>query len=128
MSLAYMARLYPDMLVCDMAETYSVLDWRVLPATLAATLAAGLRENARVKMQISGSRATAETLLLATCADALKVLIWQNTRDGSKGVRPPSSILAALTGGEETGGGGFDTPEEFRAWRARMTGGEHNGG
>ena len=41
MSLAYMARLYPDMLVCDMAETYSVLDWRVLPATLAATLANG---------------------------------------------------------------------------------------
>ena len=34
-----MAALAPDELVCDMAETYHVLDWRALGLPLAATLA-----------------------------------------------------------------------------------------
>ena len=42
-----MAALAPDELVCDMAETYHVLDWRALGLPLAATLAGGLRETSR---------------------------------------------------------------------------------
>ncbi len=34
--------------MCDLAETYGVLDMDALPARLVATLAAGLREDSRI--------------------------------------------------------------------------------
>lgn len=37
-----------DALVCDLAEQYGVLDWRVHSAMFIATLAAGLRPHARI--------------------------------------------------------------------------------
>ncbi len=37
-----------DALVCDLAETYGILDLYAHPAQLIATLAAGLRENSRI--------------------------------------------------------------------------------
>lgn len=103
-----------------MAETYHVLDWRALPARLAATLAAGLRDNSRVKMRYLQSAVPTDSLLLATCADALKILIWQNTKDGRKGRNAPQSILACLIGKPEGNTAGFESPEDFVAWRNEM--------
>lgn len=37
-----------DALICDLAETYHVLDYRSLPLLTAATLASGLRSDARI--------------------------------------------------------------------------------
>lgn len=37
-----------DALICDFAETYNVLDYRALPLRTAATLASGLRADARI--------------------------------------------------------------------------------
>lgn len=124
-----MARLFPNELICDFAETYHVLDWRTLPVGLAATLAAGLRDSSRVKMKIAGAKAPADTLLLAAGADALKVLVWQNTRDGAKGKNPPESILQQiLSNGEpETKTEGFAEPSDFMAWRNSMLRGDNYG-
>lgn len=70
MILAHMAAQYPEELTCDMAETYHVLDWRALGLPLAATLAAGLRENSRTRMALAGAKVPTETLLLGQAADA----------------------------------------------------------
>lgn len=99
-----------------MAETYRVLDWRQLPARLAATLAAGLRDNARVKMAAAEIPVSPDMLLLATCADALRLLVWQNTKDGSKGTNPPKMMLDAILPPKKQTAG-FDSPAEFMAWR-----------
>ena len=61
MILAHMAAQYPEELTCDMAETYHVLDWRALGLPLAATLAAGLRENSRTRMALAGAKVPTET-------------------------------------------------------------------
>lgn len=129
MSLAYLARLYPNELICDMAETYHVYDWRALPGRLAATLAAGLREDSRVKMAAAGQKVRTETLLGAICADALRVQIWQNSRDGMKGKNPPSSIVEKLLEmpTSNDSGEGFAESAEFMAWRNSMLGGGDNG-
>ena len=66
-----MAALAPDELVCDMAETYHVLDWRALPLRLAATLAAGLPETSRSLRKAAGRTVDFETELLAYAADRL---------------------------------------------------------
>ena len=59
-----MAALAPDELVCDMAETYHVLDWRALPLRLAATLAAGLPETSRSLRKAAGRTVDFETKFL----------------------------------------------------------------
>lgn len=45
-----------DALICDLAETYRVLDYRALPVELLATLAAGLRQDARIWQKIAALR------------------------------------------------------------------------
>ena len=108
---------------CDFMETYRIPDYRALPARQAALFACGLRDNSRIKMALAGAPAPLEVLLLAGINDALRVLCWQNTRDGMDGVRPPALVLDAIVGREkpkETEG--FSSPEEFRAWLASMEG------
>lgn len=43
-------------LICDLAETYHVLDMWALPVPLLATLASGLRDHSRIKMKMAGLR------------------------------------------------------------------------
>lgn len=116
-----MLRRDEDALVCDFAEAYRVLDWRGLPLRLAATLAAGLRPEARSWMRLTGTKAKPDTLLLAAAVDALRVLIWQQTKDGAQGVNRPGSVLAELLGeDQEETGAGFESVEAYDAWRAGM--------
>ena len=119
-----MARHLNNELVCDMAETYGVFDWRALPARLAATLAAGLRDDSRVKLAAAGSKVSPQLLVAALAADSLRLLVWQNTKDGQHGRNAPASITAQLCGNDkEESAAGFDSPEAFRAWREKMIGG-----
>lgn len=107
---------------CDFMETYRIPDYRALPARQAALFACGLRDNSRIKMALAEAPAPIEILLLAGIRDALWTLVWQNTKDGLDGVRPPASVLDAIVRGNkprETTG--FDTPEEFDAWMASFT-------
>ena len=113
-----------DALICDMAETYRVLDFRALPARQAARLACGLRQSSRIMQALSGAPADMETVLLALIADAVRLLVWQNTEDGHKGRNRPQSILGILRGEAQTTGSGFDTAEDFEAWRSSMIGGD----
>ena len=88
-----MAARFPDELTCDMAETYHALDWRALGLPLAATLAAGLRENSRTRMALAGSVSTVDTLLLGAAVDALHLLVWGKTKDGQKGRSRPEPVV-----------------------------------
>lgn len=81
-----MTALAPDELVCDMAETYHVLDWRALGLPLAATLAGGLRETSRTCMALNHAPITTDTLLLGAMADSLRC--WC-------GARPKTPSMAA---------------------------------
>lgn len=111
-------------LTCDFAETYHVLEWRSLPARTAATLAMGLGPDSRIVRKMAGVQTTLDTMLLAMIADALHILVWQNTKDGVKGQNKPQMITDRLTSTESEETIGFDSVEEFRSWRAGMLGSE----
>ncbi len=112
-------------LACDFMETYHIMDWRALPARRAALFAYGLREDARIRLKLSGAKARLDTMLLAMAVDALNTLVWQNTQAGHEGRDHPRSVLALLRGDPEPEKRGFDTPEEFDAWRnSLLTGGD----
>lgn len=119
MILAGMIRADETALICDLAETYGILDWRALPLKTAAALSSGLRESSRIKMKIAGVQADQETLLLAAAVDRLSLLVWAKTKDGINGRNRPDSIFDKLTSRPEEEKKdktiAFDNGEAFRA-------------
>lgn len=110
-----------EALICDLAETYGIFDYRALPLKLVATLSVGLRENSRIKMKLSGVKITTDTMLLASAVDRLSLLVWAKTEDGQNNVNRPKSILTILTGNEEESDVvAFETVEEFETERERI--------
>ena len=124
-----MIRTSENDLICDLAETYHVYNWRALPPFTVAALAVGLRDSSRIKMRLSGARYPTETLLLAGIADRLSILIWQNTQDGRKGRNKPKMIVeqmqkpAAKPDTEV-----YNTAEEYEAAREKIRRKILNGG
>ena len=117
-----MIRTDETALICDLAETYGILDWRALPLHLAAALSSGLRDDSRIKMKITGRTAPSDTILLAAAVDRLSLLVWSKTKDAESGINRPESIAAKMLGiGKEENNQyrAFRTPEEFEEARRR---------
>lgn len=116
-----------EALVCDLAETYGILDYRALPVPLLATLAVGLRADSRIKMRLSGMKASRTELLLAATVDRLSMLLWSKTEDGRNNTNRPKSVLDALLGKEQSTDDiqAYDSAEAFESdWEA-ITGVKH---
>lgn len=110
-----------EALICDLAETYHIYDYKSLPASRIATFSVGLRDNSRIKLAINKMPCSLETLLMALIADRLSLLIWAKTEDGQKGIHQPKSIAEQLMGYErEKDTVCFDTPEAFEKERQKI--------
>lgn len=118
MILADMIARDESALMCDLAETYRIYDYKSLPLSRVAIFAVGLRDDSRIKMKISGMKYPTETLLLASAVDRLSLLAWMNSKDGTNGVNRPKSVLNELLGQEdERDIEAFNSPEEFEKRR-----------
>lgn len=116
-----MLNLDEDALICDLAETYNIYDYRSLPLQSVATFSAGLRDNSRIKMKAADISAEQNTIFLAAIVDGIESLKYGLL--GSKGAKRPESVVAALLGKEKkTGVKGFRTPEEFETELRRLRG------
>ena len=111
-------------MVCDLAETYHILNYRALPPKLVGVLVCGLRDNSRIKMKISDMSVDIDTLFNALIADRLSVLIWQNTEDGRKGRNFPKSIYERLLNPqkEESNNMAFASGADFDEYRKTLIG------
>lgn len=121
-----MMRVDCDALECDLAETYHVFDMRKLDLLTAARLAAGLRDTSRIKQKISGRGLDLTSQILAIIFDALQIIIWQRSKEGTE---KPESLYEKLTNTNEPKPESesdvvtFDSAEDFeKAW-AEITGG-----
>ena len=120
-----------DALVCDLAETYQITDWRALPVQTVAALACGLSPDSRIKRALTDAPATTQELLMAAMVDRLSLLAWGQTTDAIKGRNRPKMLMDLLT--KETGKKdgdleAYNTPEAFEAARRRIMNGGGNGG
>ena len=124
MILAGMLAYDRDALICDLAETYHILDYRSIPVGLLSTLAAGLREDSRIKIKMSGIKISLDTWMQARMVDALSLLVWSKTEDAQKGRNRPKMITEILTKEKtEEPVKAFTSPEDFeKAWK-QITGG-----
>lgn len=123
-----MVALDEDALICDLAETYGIFDYRSLPAQLVATFAVGLRDNSRIKTKMNGMERTFDEYMLAAIYDGINWLCWSKTKDGQKGRNMPGRIIDLFFGNKEAATKSlndyevFNSPEEFEAVRASLVG------
>lgn len=113
-------------LSCDFAQYYNIYDYRELRPMQAAIFACGLPQDSRIKRKMSGQKYSVDTILLASIADALNLLVWFKTKDGQNNTNRPMSIFNYLTAEEEKEAETpeeFDSIEEYEAARARIMGG-----
>lgn len=116
-----MIQLDEDALICDFAETYQVYDYRGLPASYAAALAAGLRANSRIRMKMAGISVEPETIMTASILDTVNTIAWMKTKDGEKNRNRPKSIVLILTQEQkENNVEGFTSVESFEEARRRL--------
>lgn len=123
-----MIKLDEDALICDLAETYHIYDYRQLPATKVAVFSFGLRDNSRIKKKLSNQPIDFDRLLLAGISDKLSYILWSKTKDGAKGRNKPKSILEMLTEPKKQSNQlAFNSGEDFEQMRARiLAGGDTN--
>lgn len=129
MALSGMIAVDRDALICDLAETYGIFNYRALPVSMLATLAVGLRDDSRIKMHLSGTKATKTELFLAGAVDRLSMLVWAQTEDGRNGLNRPKMLMDILTGNAEKSGDvvSFEAVEDFEQEWERITGVSHGG-
>lgn len=116
-----MIRADEDALICDLAETYHIYDYKTLPVILVASLSVGLRDDSRIKMKMSGAKAPTEIILLASMVDKLNLLIWTKTKDAEKGRNRPKSLMSIFYP-KETNNTTYRTGEEFLKARKQLVG------
>lgn len=127
-----MINLDEDALVCDLAETYQIYDYKQLPLNQVAVFAYGLRDDSRIKQVMSNQIVPLETTLLASIVDRLSLSLWLQTKDGQKGVNRPTSIAEMLTKNNKEKSDErdylvFESGEDFENYRKALlakTGGE----
>lgn len=111
-----------DALICDLAETYHIYDYKQLPPTSVAVFCCGLRENSRLNLELNKQAAPLDTILLADLSDKLSLLLWSKTKDGQKGTKRPPSILKNLVQPqqEQTAQVVYSSGEEFMQERNKL--------
>jgi hypothetical protein len=115
-----MIELDEDALICDLAETYHIYDYRSLPVQLVATLSAGLRDDSRIKLRAADSPVDLETVMLAVIADNLSAIRTGLSKDNRQ---KPFSFVEAINGERKKKKVlGFRTSAEFDAALARIRG------
>lgn len=120
MTLASMMNLSEDALICDLAETYHIYDYRSLPLQLVATLSAGLRENSRIKLLATDMPVSMDTLILAAIADNISLF-----RAGFAKEKPKQPFLftdAILDNNKKNKRVGFRSGSEVEAALAKLRG------
>lgn len=122
-----MQKVAPDALVCDLAQTYHIYDYRSMPARYVAILACGLGEQSRTMRILSGNQYTFEQIMMASILDAVRMLVWMQSEDGARGSNRPQSVVSQLLG-EEDDIEGFSSAEDFEAAKADIIGGGEGSG
>lgn len=112
-----------DALICDLAETYGIFDYRQLPVDQVAVFAFGLRDDSRIKLAMTNSKVPFETFLLAGVLDRLSALVWFKTTDGQKGINKPLMVaeeLTCKTKAKESKEMIFDSGKDFEEYRQKI--------
>lgn len=111
---------HEDLIICDLAETYGIYEYRDVKGRKLASLVCGLRPSSRLMMALNNQKVSTMELLLASAVDALNMLVWSKTKDAAHGKNKPSSIVQNLMPEDEPKNEGYLTIEDFERARAEI--------
>ena len=117
-----MIKIDENALICDLAETYHIYNYKGLPLLTVATLACGLGHNSRIATKMAGNKYPFDTMIMAAIADRLAILLWRQTKDGQKGRNRPKLLLEQEKEKDEILT--FSSGAEFEAYKKRLLKGE----
>ena len=115
-----MLALDENALICDLAETYQIYDYRSLPVFTVAALSAGLRENSRIMKKMRGGLLMTPEYILAMIYDLLAMrftngktndFLHELLEGKSKHKQEPKNNTMT-----------FDSPEEYEQARRKAIG------
>jgi hypothetical protein len=112
-------------LICDLAETYHILDYTALPVPLLATLSSGLRDDSRIKMKMSGIKPIPLNIMVARAADEISLFRYGFMDDAIHGRNMPDLFMTEMLEerNHENDAEGFTSGAEFdRAWSEAIKG------
>ena len=109
--------------ICDLAETYNIYDYKRVPGRLLGILVAGLGENTRIGKRINGVRGTVSEVLLAQILDGIRFLCWAKTEDGQKGKHRPKSVASEFFVSEDKEKTKAVSIDDFEKIREKIIGG-----
>lgn len=109
--------------ICDLAETYNIYDYKRVPGRLLGILVAGLGENTRIGKRINGVRGTVSEVLLAQILDGIRFLCWAKTEDGQKGKHRPKSVASEFFVSEDKEKTKAVSIDNFEKIREKIIGG-----
>lgn len=120
MILARILIEYEDIVICDLAETYGIYDYKKLPMNVIASLILGLREESRLQQKLQNSKTSLGNYLLAGILDRLSILVWTKTKDGQKGANKPKMIIDTLVENKNSENKTFNSGEDFEREKERI--------
>ena len=129
--LAHMIATNRDALICDLAESYNVYDFKQLPCKTVAVLACGLGDDSRIKRKLSKMPVSYKELILTRIADDLAFLCWAQTKDAQAGINRPERLMTRLfhPEGLPKESMTFESGEDFRKeWNRRLKAIKEGGG
>lgn len=109
--------------ICDLAETYNIYDYKRVPGRLLGILVAGLGDNTRIGKKINGVKGTVTEVLLAQILDGVRFLCWAQTEDGRKGKHRPKSVASEFFVSEDKNKAKTMTIDDFEKIREKNIGG-----
>ena len=112
-----------DAVICDLAETYHILDYKALPVKLLAVLCSGLRDDSRIKMKLQDAKHIPVSFVVPQIADNLALIRYAMSKEGAQ---VPQMITAVMVGDTKKENG-FASGEAFEAARERLIKGINDG-
>lgn len=123
-ALAVMLCVDKDAVICDLAETYHILDYKALPVPLLAVLCSGLRDDSRIKMKMANATYIPPSIVLPQIADTLTVFRYAFSKDAGE-PKLMTEIMAGHTTPKTEHG--YASPAEYNAARERILKGIQHG-
>lgn len=103
-------------LICDLAETYNIYDYRRLPAQQLAIFANGLKSDSRIMVKLSPYTVPIRDVLIASLIDEIRAFRYSFSKDAKTGSNAPEMLVRALQRNPEKQKSkviAFDSSEDF---------------
>ena len=105
-----------DLMICDLAETYGIIDYHQIKPDILAVLVLGLPQGSRIMRKLTNAKLSYIDSVLALIFDALQVIAYnQGHKKGSK--KPESLYKKIIAEDKKDEYMTFTSPESYERWR-----------